>query len=273
MSLSKRSPILVVDDDEDARSLLHTALSRDEYDVTAAISTEDALRKLSVLSFDVAIIDIRLPGLDGVHLLREIQRRWPDTVAIILTAYPTLDTAVAALRAGAHDYLSKPCPPSEIRRSVQEGLAKRQGLAKRLELMQGLEQQLMEGLRAIREERVYAPLESSASSGGNPAIGHIVRAGSFIVDRDRHEALLGETALDLTPTEFDILACLAERAPAVISAQELARRVLNYDVSDLEARELIRWHVYHLRRKFEVDPEQPHLLKNVRGIGYKLDIT
>ncbi|HEY4720424.1 MAG TPA: response regulator, partial [Anaerolineae bacterium] len=132
MTYSTRPLILVVDDNEDIRTMLQVALSREDYDVTTAISSEDALRKLSVLSFDVALIDIRLPGMDGVHLLREIQRRWPDTLMIVLTAYASLETAVAALRAGAHDYLSKPCPPSEIRRSVQEGLAKRQGLTRRL---------------------------------------------------------------------------------------------------------------------------------------------
>ena len=84
---------------------------------------------------------------------------------------------------------------------------------------------------------------------------------------------MGEITLDLTPTEFEMLAYLAERAPTVIGPQELARRVLNYDVTEVEARELIRWHVHHLRRKLEINPDQPHLLKNVRGIGYKLDIT
>jgi DNA-binding response OmpR family regulator len=273
MTSTRRPPILVVDDDEDLRVMLQVALSRDEYDVTTATSTEDALRKLSILSFEVAIIDLRLPGMDGVYLLREVQRRWPDTMTIVLTAFPTLNSAVAALRAGAHDYLTKPCPPSEIRRSVQEALSKRQGLTKRLELMRALEQQLIEGLRALREGRPAVPIEAPLSLDSFSDNGRIVRAGSFLVDRDRHEALLGEMPLDLTPTEFEILACLAERAPAVISPRELARRALNYDASELEAREIIRWHIHHLRRKLEVDPGQPQSLKNVRGIGYKLDIT
>ncbi len=273
MTYSTRPLILVVDDNEDIRTLLQVALSREDYDVTTAISSEDALRKLSVLSFDVAILDIRLPGMDGVHLLREIQRRWPDTLMIVLTAYASLETAVAALRAGAHDYLSKPCPPSEIRRSVQEGLAKRQGLTRRLELMRALEAQLTEGLRVLRGELTSVTSPSIGEAPASGSAGNIVRAGSFIIDRDRHEALLGEITLDLTPTEFEMLAYLAERAPTVIGPQELARRVLNYDVTEVEARELIRWHVHHLRRKLEINPDQPHLLKNVRGIGYKLDIT
>jgi DNA-binding response OmpR family regulator len=276
MTLVKRPPILIVDDEEEARAMLQLVLSRDEYDVTAAISTEDALRKLSVLSFDVVLTDIRLPGIDGVHLLREIQRRWPDTITIVLTAYPSLDSAVAALRAGAHDYLSKPCPPPEIRRSVQEGLAKRRGLVKRWELMRALERQLLDGLQALREDRLAGVEDAgdAMAAPGPPSMpSQIIRAGSFIIDRERHVAMLGDISLELTPAQFEILACLAERAPAVISPQELTRRALNYDANDIEASDLMRWHVHHLRRKLEVDPNQPQMLKTIRGIGYKLDIA
>ncbi len=279
MASSTRISILVVDADESMRSLSQATLQREEYEIMLAVNPEDALRKLGVLTFEVVITDLRFSGHDGIHLLREIQRRWPDTITIVLTAYPTLDTAVAALRAGAHDYLAKPCPPADLRRSVQEGLDKRRGLARRLELMQVLERQLMEGLRAIRGDaallRGTGELPSLPQSGRLPdrREGRILRAGSFIIDYDRHEALLGDTPLDLTPTEFDILAVLVERAPAVLSPQEIARRVLDYNVNEVEARELMRWHIHHLRRKLEIDPDQPHMLKNVRGVGYKLDVA
>ena len=280
MTTSKRISVLVVDAEESARSLLQTALLRDEYDVVPAINPEDALRKLGVLTFEVVITDLRFSGIDGVHLLREIQRRWPDTITIVLTSFPSLESAVAALRAGAHDYLSKPCPPSDIRRSVQEGLDKRRGLARRLELMQVLERQLMEGLRAIRGDVALirsgtGELPPLPQTGRLPERreGRILRAGSFIVDYEQHEALLGDIPLDLTPTEFDILAALVERAPAVLSPQEIARRAFEYNVSEVEAREIVRWHIHHLRRKLELDPDQPQMLKNVRGVGYKLDIS
>jgi DNA-binding response OmpR family regulator len=280
MTNSKRTSVLVVDNEEAVRAMLQIALSRDEYDVVSAVSAEDALRKLGVLTFEVVITDLRFQGVDGIHLLREIQRRWPDTITIVLTAYPGLESAVAALRAGAHDYLVKPCPPSEIRRSVQEGLAKRRGLARRVELMQALEKQLIDGLRAIRGDMplvrgVTGELPPLPQAGRltDRRSGRILRAGSFIIDYEQHEALLGDIPLDLTPTEFDILSVLVERAPAVLSPQEIARRVFDYNVSEMEARELVRWHIHHLRRKLEIDPDQPHMLKNVRGVGYKLDIV
>ncbi len=287
MNENKKPLILLVDDDDEARALLQMALTREEYEVTTSNSAEDALRKLAVLSFDVVLTDIRLPGEDGIHLLREVQLRWPDIVAIVMTAYPTLETAVAALRAGAYDYITKPCPPSELRRVVHEGLAKQRGTIKRLELMRALEQQLMEGMAALREQQqalnsrpvdarsreVKAVVQSDVAPLVIPNSGTIIRAGPFLVDRVRHIVLLGDSQLDLTPSEFDMLALLAERAPGVISSQDLLRRVLNYDAPDKEAKDIIRWHMHHLRRKIEADPDNPQFLKNVRGVGYKLEIT
>ncbi len=260
--------------------MLQGALSCDEYDVVSAISPEDALRKLGVLTFEVVITALHFPGIDGIHLLREIQRRWPDTITIVLTGHPTLESVVDALRAGAHDYLVKPCLPAEIRRSVQEGVAKQRGLAQRLALMQALEKQLVDGLRAIRGDR---PLVQGGTSELPPLPqteplkesrkAHILRAGSFIIDREQHQALLGDIPLDLTPTEFDLLSVLVERAPAVLSPREIARHVLDYNISEEEARRLVRWHIHRLRRKLEVDPDHPHLLKNVYRVGYKLDLA
>ena len=232
MTPPTRTSVLVVDNEEAVRAMLQAALAHEEYDVVSAVSAEDALRKLGVLTFEVVITAVRFHGVDGIHLLREIQRRWPDTITIVLTDYPGLESAVAALRAGAHDYLVKPCPPAEIRRSVQEGIAKRRGLARRLELMQALEKQLIDGLRAIRGAAppvhgVTGELPLSPQTGQlkEPRKAHILRAGSFIIDYDQHEALLGDMPLELTPTEFDILCILVERAPAVLSPQEIARRV------------------------------------------------
>jgi DNA-binding response OmpR family regulator len=163
---------------------------------------------------------------------------------------------------------------------VQEGIAKRRGLGRRVELMQALEKQLIDGLRAIRGDvplvrGVTGELPPLSQTGRltERRSGRLLRAGSFIIDYEQHEALLGDISLDLTPTEFDILSVLVERAPAVLSPQEIARRVFDYNVSEVEARELVRWHIHHLRRKLEIDPDQPHMLKNVRGVGYKLDVA
>jgi DNA-binding response OmpR family regulator len=271
--MPERPTVLIVEDDSEVRTLLQAALTREEYDVTLAPSGEDALRKMSILAYDLIITDIRLPGIDGVQLVRDVRRRWPDAVVIVLTAYPTLDSAVACLRAGVHDYLFKPCPITEIRRSLREGLAKREGFTKRLELLHALEAQLTQGLRALRGETSASAAVLDSMGDGSATLARYVRIGSLIIDRERHEAILGETQLDLTPTEFEILAYLAERAPAVVSPIDLARRAMGYEADEQEARELVKWHIHHLRQKIEADASRPLLLKNVRGIGYKIDVT
>lgn len=270
--MPERSTAIIVDDDDELRTLLQSALVQDGYDVTSASSGEEALRKMSILSFDVAVTDLRLPGIDGVQLVRDICRRWPDMVVVVLTAFPSLESAVACLRAGVHDYLYKPCPLGDLRRSIREGLIKRRGFAKRFDLLQALEHQLTQGLVALRSEIHLIDSTGSVSPGDGDSVGRFVRTGSLIVDRERHEAVLGETQLELTPTEFEILAYLAERAPAVVTPIDLARRAMGYETDEQEARELVKWHIHHLRQKIEADASRPILLKNVRGVGYKIDV-
>lgn len=267
-----RSTILIVDDDAALRETLQEALANESFDVTSAASGEDALRKLSILAFDLAIVDLKLPGMDGVQLVRDIRRRWPDVLIIVLTAFPTLDSTVACLRAGVYDYLFKPSGIGEIRRSMQDALAKQYGYARRVELLETLQEQLSRGLHELREAVPDTTVLNTPITDGAKAIGRFVQTGSLIIDRERHEVMLGDEQLELTPTEFEILAYLVERAPGVISALELARRAMGYDAGETEARELVKWHIHHLRQKIEIDASNPVLLKNIRGIGYKLEV-
>ncbi|MBI5568237.1 MAG: response regulator transcription factor, partial [Chloroflexi bacterium] len=159
------------------------------------------------------------------------------------------------------------------RRSVEDGLSKRRGLIKRYELMRALEQQLMDGLAALRNEQA-GRVRRLAQEAPEPIkdAANIVRVGPFLIDRERHVALLGDSQLNLTPVEFEILATLAERAPAVLSPLELMRRALEYEVSEAEAGDMARWHIHHLRRKLEADGAASRLIQTVRGLGYRIDI-
>src|SRR5574340_990323 len=97
--------ILVVADEMPVRYSIQRTLTRDGYHVTAVESGEQALRYLATQEFDLALIDLRLKGMDGMELLAELRRQCPATVVIMLTAHASLETAVQALRQGAHDYL------------------------------------------------------------------------------------------------------------------------------------------------------------------------
>jgi DNA-binding response OmpR family regulator len=130
----------------------------------------------------------------------------------------------------------------------------------------------MDGLAALREEQAGRTRRLVQDPDPAPDTANIVRVGPFLIDRERHVALLGDTQLNLTPVEFEILATLAERAPAVLSPPELMRRALEYEVSEAEAGDMARWHIHHLRRKLEADGVASRLIQTVRGLGYRIDI-
>jgi signal transduction histidine kinase len=114
--------ILVVDDEETVTVTLQGILELDGYSVTASTSGEIALELMRTHPFDLLLTDLRMDGVDGVDLLRELHRISPDSAAIVLTGYVSLDSAVQALREGAYDYLVKPCDVLELRTTVARGL-------------------------------------------------------------------------------------------------------------------------------------------------------
>jgi DNA-binding response OmpR family regulator len=120
-----RGRILVVDDEETVRLTLSAVLIGAGYDVTSVPTGADALSLLQLREFDVVLTDLRLDDLDGVQILARVQQRWPDTITLMLTGYASLDSAIAAMRAGAYDYLCKPCPVDEILSTVGRALERR----------------------------------------------------------------------------------------------------------------------------------------------------
>ncbi len=121
--------VLVVDDEESVATTIQAILRLDGHDVIAVTSGNEAVRLLNERRFDVVLTDLRLADMDGIDVLREVQRTAPDTAAIMLTGYASLESAVAALRAGAYDYLMKPSDVDELRatvnRAVERGLLRR----------------------------------------------------------------------------------------------------------------------------------------------------
>jgi DNA-binding NtrC family response regulator len=115
--------ILIVDDEQSIREIMTDALERQGYRVKTAKDAEEALLCFEQTRFDLALVDMRMPGkMDGLDLLREVHQRWPAVVVIILTAYATMDTAIEAMRDGAYDYLVKPAGISQILESIEHGL-------------------------------------------------------------------------------------------------------------------------------------------------------
>ncbi|HET9808647.1 MAG TPA: HAMP domain-containing sensor histidine kinase [Candidatus Limnocylindria bacterium] len=130
------SKILVVDDERSVATTIKAILQLDGSEVTAVTTGKDALLQLRDNEFDVVLTDLRLDDLDGIEILRETQRLWPDTVSIMLTGYASLESAVTALRSGAYDYLIKPSDVDELRATIGRALERRQLRQRLVELEQ-----------------------------------------------------------------------------------------------------------------------------------------
>jgi signal transduction histidine kinase len=117
--------VLVVDDEPSVLETMAAILSQEGYEVEAAGSAEDALEHLRKAPFDLVLTDLRMQGASGLSVLAELRRNWPETLAIILTGYASLDSAIDALREGAYDYLIKPCPVEELKATIARALERR----------------------------------------------------------------------------------------------------------------------------------------------------
>ena len=254
--------VMVVDDEAVARVSLAEILRLEGYQVATAASGEEALSLLSKSGpFDLMVLDLKMPGMDGLEVTETVQRRSPGTVIILLTAFATLETAVQAIRKGAHDYLLKPCPIPEVLESVRRGLAKRQQEQQRQHLVSKLQRTLSE---LVTVEGGVEELEEAAAS--QPS--RFLQVRDVVVDRQKHVAMLRGQPLDLTPTEFKILVCLLETPDQVWSPQELVRRAQGYETDAWGARAIVRVHIRRLRKKMEENPSSPQYILNVRGVGY-----
>jgi DNA-binding response OmpR family regulator len=250
--------IMVVDDEPAARLSLAELLSLEGYEVVSAASGEEAIEVLRERPLDLAIVDIKMPGIDGLEVVEALQQHSPDTVIIMLTAHGTLETAVQAMRKGAHDYLLKPANVNEIMTSVKAGLDKRRREVRRRELLSLMQHTLS----AITDETSMPATDSPVVTD------RFLQVRGVLVDQQKHLATLHGTSLDLTPTEFKLLVYLLSHPDRVLSPQELVREVQGYEADHWEARSIIRVHVRRLRQKLEPEPSNPDFIVTVRGAGY-----
>lgn len=268
--------ILVVDDEASIRFALEETLSRDGYQVVTAEDGQTALSMIAGQIFDLALIDLRLPDIDGMSILKSLHEQSPETIVIVLTAHASLETAVEALRQGAHDYLFKPCRTLELRESIRRGLLKRQQELRQQGLLRQLEQQLSHGLENLRATMTEQPLDEPDPGLEEPLTADPVEEekslqwGELSVDLVRHVITLADALLELSPTEFNLLAYLVSEAPRVIPPQELVREVQGYESEHWEASETVRYHIYRIRQKIKSATNRSDVIRTVRGVGYTI---
>ena len=161
--MTERFKILVVDDELPVCKSIASALASEEYLVDTALSGEEALEMQTKKHYDAIIIDLMMPGISGLELLKNVKKNRPDILMIMITGYPSIRTAVESIKMGAFDYLPKPFTPNEIRSVVSRALTRKRVIQKKAEESRFLEDlPVPEGLYTIPENS-WAKLEDDGS--------------------------------------------------------------------------------------------------------------
>ena len=236
-----KSNILVVDDEPVARQSLSEILRLEGYAVNAVPNGQAAVEYVRTHPVDLMIVDLRMPGMDGLEVVQVVNSVSPETEVILLTAFGSTETAIQALRLRIHDYLLKPAPPSQVVNTVKKGLARRDARLK------------ARGGTAVDVDE--SELEISLKDGTH-------------IDLSRRVIQLKKQTIHLTPAEGRLLRVLIENPGRVFTHRELVLLVQGYDTSQREAPEILRPLVSRLRHKLETFPALSESIVSVRGTGY-----
>ncbi|WP_147803414.1 response regulator transcription factor [Alkalicoccus halolimnae] len=228
--------LLIVDDEESILTLLQFNLEQGGFEVTSAMDGQTALNKALENKYDLIILDLMLPEMDGLEVCKELRQHKIVTPILMLTAKDDEFDKVLGLELGADDYLTKPFSPREV------------------------------------VARVRAILRRSQASEPDPAKKQKMNKltiGDVDIFPDNYEVYLRGTALELTPKEFELLLYLMSHKGRVLTRDQLLNSVWNYDfVGDTR---IVDVHISHLREKIEPSTRKPVYIKTVRGLGYKLE--
>ncbi len=220
--------ILIVDDEPSITEFVSYAMQKEGYQTEIASDGEEALRKIEQQHFDLFILDIMLPGIDGYELCRRIRAKM-STPILFLSARDTELNKVVGLELGADDYLAKPF-------GVRELLARTRALLRR-------------------------------SQGSDMVSGNEITAGGITLNEDTHVAQGDKGPIDLTPREFELLACLMRNAGKVVSREDLLHDAWNWEF--ITETKTVDTHIKRLRDKIEAAGYDPKLVETVRGYGYR----
>jgi len=224
--------VLVVDDEPKIRHLVRSYLEKEGYHVSDTDSGSAAVALVRQIEPDLVVLDLGLPDLPGEDVLRAI-RRTSQVPVVMLTARASETDRISGLKLGADDYVTKPFSPRELVARVEAVLRRPAGLR----------------------------LDGPATYG----------QGRLTVDKERREVVVGDRMVELTRTEFDLLAALASRPGRAWSRYELVNRIQGYDYEGYDR--TVDAHVKNLRRKLGEDPRHPVFVHTVPGIGYKFGVA
>jgi DNA-binding response OmpR family regulator len=225
--------ILVIEDNEDLADLLEIHLSDLFYEVDLAFDGIAGLTKAETHAYDLVILDIMLPGMDGLEICRQLRNKPAYTPILMLTSRSSELDRVLGLEIGADDYVTKPF-------SIRELVARVKAIFRRVEGLQT-------GLSEISQSNIII--------------------GDLVINPEKRKLRLKNQTVDLTAKEFNLLLYFAQRPGKVYSRAQLLDQVWGYGHDGYE--HTVNSHINRLRAKIEDDPAQPRYIKTVWGVGYK----
>lgn len=258
--VEQRSAV-VIEDEADIRRLLETTLSQAGFAVHSASSGREGIALVRAVDPTVTTLDIALPDIDGFEVARQL-RAFSGTYLVMLTGRAEEIDTLLGLEAGADDYVTKPFRPRELRARIEAMLRRpRDRIAAPGTVSSGAEGHTPPAARG-------GDVAVSADMAGHRTLVH----GDLVVDVDCRTAEVGGVVVDLTRTEFELLAAILEAPRRVITKEVLARRALGGDhlaIGPAERRS-VEVHIANVRRKLGDDPAMPRHVETVRGVGYRL---
>ena len=222
--------VLIVDDDAKTVDLVQLYLKRDGYKVLVAYNGIDALKIAHDAKPDLIVLDLMIPGINGIEVCKKI-REESEVPIIMLTAKTTEEDRLLGLDIGADDYVTKPFSPREL---------------------------------AARVRAVLRRMPDESLTRGNEE----VRYDNLVLNFRKFEALLNGIPLELTNIEFKLLGIMVKEPNRVFSRAQLIERTVGYDFEGFDR--TIDVHIHNLRKKLEIDVDNPKYIKTVYGAGYKL---
>jgi phosphate regulon transcriptional regulator PhoB len=235
--------ILVIEDENDIVELLTYNLNKEGFNVDFSFDGETALNKINSNEYDLIILDLMLPGIQGLDLCKIIRNnpRTKNLPIIMLTAKSEDVDKIIGLEIGADDYITKPF-------NVRELIAR---------------------IKAILRRVSYVKLQETISTSIGSIEEKILKIKDMTIDKEKYTVLVGAEEIKLTATEFKLLLFLAERRGKIYNRDQLLDAVWGTDIY-IEPR-TVDVHIRRLRSKIEKDPDNPQYIKTMRGIGYFIE--
>ncbi|NJO05540.1 MAG: response regulator transcription factor [Chloroflexaceae bacterium] len=272
VSDNQKRRLLIVDDDDCIRTMLVNIFAETGYAVTPAINGTNAIELLlqstaPELSFGVVLTDVMLGDVSGLEVTRKARSLSVHPEVILMTGNASLETALAAMRIGAFDYLLKPVGLPELLERVKAAFVRR---AERMRQMHEAAawrrvSSAMTQLPVVQPTPL-PPVTEQATPEQPEEPDRFFQVGSLRIDSRRQEVWFQSRQVHVTPIEHIILLCLAETPGQFISYSDIARRTHRIELDDRESYSLLRTHVRNLRRKFD-----ERYLVSMRSVGYMLD--